>query len=114
MTLAWFGKHWGAPVCDEVPHVGTPVGEPCLWCGEPIVGDDNGFLVAYADRQGYSQRPMHEFCQLRSIVGGVAHLQGNCFCCGGDMPPDPPNASRREAAMMAAEVWHRSRRCDGV
>jgi hypothetical protein len=49
--------------------------------------------------------PHHLECQIRSLLGGVNHLEGRCTCCGGTQPPDPPDVTRREAAILAERAW---------
>jgi hypothetical protein len=69
----------------------------CVWCCEPI---GNGDLLA-----PYENVNMHYFCGLRSIIGGLNHLNGTCSCFGGDEPSDPPGLSTRQAAAVAAQAW---------
>lgn len=47
MTL-WFGESWHAPICADGEHVQTPVGDPCLYCEEPIEADDQGVRMPHA------------------------------------------------------------------
>lgn len=71
----------------------------CPYCDEPVLPTDRKgpYPVNGVD--------VHWECGLRSAVGGVNHLNGNCSCCGGTLPPDPEGVTRREAARMAAQVW---------
>jgi hypothetical protein len=102
---AWFGKHWGAAICDDTPHAVTPTGEPCGHCGEPIAANDDGVLVPTL---GEAHRiAFHYECNLRTMVGGVNHQLHRCTCCGGSEPPDPPALSVRDAARAAAQMWER-------
>lgn len=111
MLSAWFGKNWGSPMCDPAMHCPTPVGEPCLWCEERIAADDDGFLSAVIDSPGAAlqlrEAPYHLDCYIRNVVGGVNHLRGNCKCCGGTEPPDPPDLTKRQAATEAAALFHK-------
>lgn len=71
----------------------------CQMCNEPIT---------IADRIGpwpVDGQPIHWECGLRSVVGGLNHLNGLCTCCGGTLPPDPEGMTRREAARAAAQAW---------
>lgn len=68
----------------------------CYWCGEEIKA---------GERVAPSNLAAHWECGLRSVVGGLNHLNGNCSCCGGSLPPDPEGCTRREAARMAAQAW---------
>ena len=95
----WFGESWGAQVCEPEAHTETPVGAGCLHCGEPIAEGDRGFLDEGAG-------VTHFECGLRMIIGGANHLRGTCSCCGGDQPPDPPELTTRQAAVLAVKVWN--------
>jgi hypothetical protein len=45
--MKWFGKSWGAPICDDSQNVRTPEGEICPECGEPIKTGQQGFILPY-------------------------------------------------------------------
>lgn len=75
----------------------TATSAVCQWCGEPVEPDER------IDQ--WRHVLMHWECGLRSVVGGLNHLQGNCSCCGGTDDPDPPNMTRREAANAAARYF---------
>lgn len=96
----WFGQSWGAPICDDTPHVETPVGQPCGWCDELIAAGDRGVTIPHL-ADVWTERPFHFECQMRMVVGGFNHQQGTCTCCGGTDAPDPPRLTRREAARLA-------------
>lgn len=81
----------------------------CLFCDESIVAGDDLARNLIGTEKG--PRLAHEECAVRSIIGGVNHLQGNCTCCGGTMPPDPPGLTPRQAARAAYDVWMRKRTC---
>lgn len=66
----------------------------CVWCDERIAPGD-------AREPG----PMHYECQLRSILGSVGHQLKQCSCYGGTRE-DPPNMTRRQAAVAAALFHH--------
>ena len=103
--MRWFNQGGPfAPICDDVPQAPIPVGAACEGCGEPIAEADAGFLIPLIGATTIVEKPWHEECQLRAIVGGVNHQRGDCTCCGGTQPPDPPAMSRREAA-FAAVIW---------
>lgn len=102
--MKWFGQSWGAPACEPGDRVETPVGRLCLWCQEPIAAGDQGFLIPHVDTT-ITLKPHHLECQIRSIVGGVNHIEGRCLCCGGTEDPDPPGLTRRQAAVMAERAW---------
>lgn len=92
----WFGKAWNPNVCVPGDEKQTPVGEPCLWCKDLIQEGDQGLLCPL---------PIHQECQLRSVVGGANHIAGLCICCGGNQPPDPPGLTRHEAALLARTAF---------
>lgn len=71
----------------------------CPWCEEPVLPGDQ--LAPW----GADNQATHWECGLRSVVGGLNHLNGLCSCCGGTADPDPVGVSRREAARMAAQAW---------
>lgn len=100
--MRWFGDEPFAPVCHVTPRAERPIGAPCYWCDDPIGPDETGFLIPHC---GQDERPIHDFCQLRTLIGGVNHLKGLCMCCGGDRPPDPPDMTLREAAHAAVRHW---------
>jgi len=104
--MQWFGYKPFAPICDIEPHVETPIGEPCLWCEEPIGPDANGFMAELQTPIGMVIRPWHHECYLRMLVGGVNHQQRRCACFGGDLPSDPPEMTIHEAAIAAAALYN--------
>lgn len=105
--MRWFGKSWGAPICDVADHAPTPTGQPCAYCKRPIAEGDHGSLVPHVDqvfdpilaegaRVLVFERPWHLDCLLRSV--GVAQpervvhvlLGGRSLCglegLGGPLP----------------------------
>jgi len=68
----------------------------CYWCDEPILPNEP--TAPFTPSQ-------HWECGLRSVFGGVNHINGLCSCCGGNLDPDPEGLSRREAAKAAALAW---------
>lgn len=68
----------------------------CIYCDEEVKQYDR--VAPYQDN-------LHYECGLRSVVGGLNHLNGSCSCCGGTLPPDPEGTTRRDAARMAAQTW---------
>lgn len=69
----------------------------CIYCDEPILEGEH--------RAPDFQEPLHWECGVRSVVGGLNHLNGTCSCCGGTLPPDPKGTTIREAAKMAAQAF---------
>jgi hypothetical protein len=107
--MKWFGPRYGAPYEHEAPHIPVPVGQQCGRCGEPITSNDSGLVIPLFGDPDQSEAFYHYECHLRSMVGGLNHQLGKCLCCGGTVPPDPPEMTRREAAKAAVQHWQRSR-----
>jgi len=91
--VKWFGDPWPtdelrASVCESPnDRVGTPEGERCLWCEEPIAENDRGIImpciVLGLDGNPKSElRPCHVECNVRQVVGSMNHINGNCLCTG--------------------------------
>jgi hypothetical protein len=101
-TMKWFGTHWGAPVCDELPHVATPVGTLCIHCEEAVEEKDSGIIYAGGST------PAHIECFMRGIAGSVAHQEKRCSCyVHGADEGDPPGMTKREAARAAYSLFQR-------
>ncbi len=80
-----------------------PDADHCLWCEELLRPGDAISDIPVQTCAGL--RYQHVECAVRSVVGGLNHLNGRCSCCGGTLPPDPEGVTRRVAAMMAYQVW---------
>lgn len=95
----YFGVKWDAPAYEDAVEVPTPLGESCLYCREPIVEGESGLMMPYVGNDGAAVMAAgHIECELRSMLGSVAHLEGRCSCCGGAGNGDAGRASYREAA----------------
>lgn len=44
-TIAYFGATFAAPIYERAQKIFTPHSQSCLYCGEPIAAEDNGFRV---------------------------------------------------------------------
>lgn len=115
----WFGEPWPSGICyktdengvDVIPHewdwdmhVETPVGTMCWWCGEAIAEGDQGQMMPQMKADGEPEIGAgHRECSLRSVVGGLAHIQGRCTCHGGTEEDMDPGMSLREEAIA---VWN--------
>lgn len=97
-----FGELWDAPVCDDAIQVVTPIGQPCYWCGELVAAGDRGFLRPTVKAEKASLEPIHRECDLRSVVGSMAHQEGRCSCQG--IKETPLEISLRQEALA---VWER-------
>jgi hypothetical protein len=79
----------------------------CFHCQEVITGPDAKWVPYVAADGSYRIVARHWECAARSLIGGLNHLQGRCTCCGGTEDPDPPNMTRRQAAVAAVTYWKR-------
>ena len=87
--MQWFGAAWPseterAPICeDDALRIETPVGDPCLWCHEPIEEGDRGVtMMELVDPDRAQVQPMHIECNYRQVMGGPAHVNGTCYVPG--------------------------------
>lgn len=90
-----------------------PDGRPgllrCFDCAELILeGDLVRWIPHLGDVGPAIPKPWHIECFVRSIIGGLNHLRGTCLCCGGTEPPDPPDMTRRQAALAAYAYFNRN------
>jgi hypothetical protein len=95
---------WGPGFDDPAMMTETPVGAPCLHCGEPIEDRDSGVILPHVNLQGETTfEAQHRECFMRGIVGSVGHQLGRCSCYGGspDAEGDPPGLTRRAGARAA-------------
>lgn len=102
----WFGRHWGAGVCDSCQRVEAPRGEACRHCDEPIEPGDDGVMMWHGLGEGSGYRPLHQPCFERGGNGGVYHQLGVCICFEGGTQPDtdPAWMSKRQAAETAQAI----------
>jgi hypothetical protein len=117
--MDWFGKHWGASICDTTSHVSTPTGETCIHCGEPIKILDDGLIMPVGELSSDEVRvpprhigasaPIHLVCFMREIVGSVGHQNKTCSCFGGGTE-DPDGMTKKEAAEAAYAIYSRNLR----
>ncbi len=88
----------------DLERVPTPIGEPCTWCGEPIAAHDTGVLIRHVSASGTQEKPRHEECNARIVLGSVGHQKGLCSCYGGSQEDDP-SLSMRENAHAALAYY---------
>jgi hypothetical protein len=104
----WFGTDWGAPVCQTTPHVAVPIGEPCVWCQEPIAPEDSGMGMPIMESAGHAMAVRvayyHLECWIRQVVGSVGHQLQVCTCFGGEDSCEPETMSVRESARAAFDL----------
>jgi hypothetical protein len=89
---------------SELEIVDVPVGQLCGWCAELIARTDRGVIMDHHSQWGIFERPYHDECQFRMLVGSLGHLTEGCSCFGGHAG-DPPGMTRREAARAAMSYW---------
>lgn len=110
-NFGWFGEPWPSGICyapdGNVLHhnrIPTPVGEPCIDCGEAIEYGDQGKAMPYLGKEpriGYT----HRECLLRNVVGPISHLRGECDGTG-TCSHDSGMTMRQEA--LAVWDWVRT------
>jgi hypothetical protein len=79
--------------------------DKCLRCEEPVEDRLDAARMMVVDEEGSRLAFMHRECARRSVIGGLNHLRGTCTCCGGTDDPDPPEMTKRQAAIAAVEYW---------
>lgn len=108
--MKYFGLAWASGICDDGEQVVTPVGDPCLLCGEPIEDNDQGtFMFDAADVMrgtAPTMRPAHRECSLRSVLGGIGHLEDHHHWCQHEGDPDGGRSYRQSALEVWSWVMH--------
>jgi len=70
----------------------------CGFCGEAIEP---------GQRAPSHGEPLHHECQMRLVVGSVAHIERRCGCyVAGSTESDPPHMTLREAARAALVLYN--------
>lgn len=104
----FFGEPWPSGICDEGTQVSTPIGEHCEMCGEPIqVFDQGSFVGTVRGEEGAwvpLLSPVHKECSLRSVLGGIGHLENHLVWCKEKHDPDAGLGYRASAIMVWAWV----------
>ena len=98
----YFGKMYTAPVYFDAEQVPVPLGEPCVFCNEPCVEGDDGFLDIL-------NHALHRECQLRAAVGSITHQLRLCSCYlkegALDEAMEEQGITKREAARRAMNFF---------
>lgn len=105
--MRWFGPDHLPPFDDgDLVRAPAPIGERCVWCDEPILEGEYGFLVPHVESAGSArERPHHNECLARQMLGSVAHQLGLCTCVNPESKhEDPPGITRRQAAKAALSL----------
>jgi hypothetical protein len=79
--------------------------DTCLRCEEEIEDLANAERITQVGQGWARLRWLHRECAQRSAIGGLNHLKGTCQCGGGTDDPDPPEMTKRQAALAAVEYW---------
>lgn len=102
--MNFFGEPWPSGTCDDGTQVATPVGEHCELCDEPIqIFDQGSFIGTMHGEEGQwviSQAPVHKECSLRSVLGGIGHLENHLAWCVEKHDPDAGLGYRASAIMV--------------
>jgi len=73
--MLWFGKSWGAPICESTGQTDTPVGRDCGYCDKAIQEGQRGLILPFAGAEtDPKDLPYHLQCFLMSV--GVANSRG--------------------------------------
>lgn len=80
----------------------------CGYCDEPIEETDEIELteaLVFGDDEKLhgAQLVRHRECEMRAVIGSVAHQTGKCSCFGGIEPEE--KGTRREAAKAAVALF---------
>lgn len=101
--VKWFGDSWDANICDPQHKIDIPLDAKCCWCDEGFDAESQGVrIVSYGSDTPYAF--YHVCCFLRSTIGSLGHLQKKCSCFGGN-EEDPPEMTKREAAVAATRYF---------
>lgn len=102
--LVFGPKTWG----PDQKLTATPVGRACFSCEELVAEGDSGVMMPLVQPDGKAvMAAQHRECFLRRIVGSVGHQQGTCSCYGGQ-EEDPPEMTKRQAALAATKLFYGS------
>src|SRR4030095_391974 len=92
----WFGKSWGAPICDPNDHVPTPAWTRCARCREHIVDGDQGVVSLLVTETGWEPIAHHLDCFLK----GILPHGPECPHCRGVEPRDhSPSCSMKTTGL---------------
>lgn len=77
----WFGKTWGAPICEpsrHLPDSDAPFGWKCEGCSQLIARTDCGVVTPLVEQLYLGAEPGMELMSPRSPTWCAWHLA--CFC----------------------------------
>lgn len=76
----------------------------CPWCDEPC---EDGIWWLFDGPEG---ERWHKECQLRMLIGSLAHVERRCACfVPGADEGDDPALSKRENARLSYEAFRRTK-----
>lgn len=94
--MLYFGEPWDVPAVQYAGRCATPVGSPCLTCGERVVEGDRGWMMPVLQGSDFpTVEAQHAECQLLGVVG---HEYGVCTCTGYD------TTSREAARVLLTKI----------
>ena len=77
----------------------------CLLCGEPITDHPSLCAPTWSLEDGeWQQRLAHRECMLRSVTGGIGHLEDHDYWCVKMGDPDGGRTYRQSAIEVAARM----------
>lgn len=82
--MKWFGKSWGAPVCNPADHVEVLPGTECGYCRLPVDGGA-GLVTPYLTAPGGPTEAVYHhncFAELLGLKTCVHVLKGGFPLCG--------------------------------
>lgn len=87
----WFGKHWGAPICNDWEHMELLEPVQCGYCGNMIQPGEDGLMMPIAGRPA-TPYFVHADCNYYSVAGSR-------WCAGTKRPSDGPPQHQRWHAL---------------
>jgi hypothetical protein len=70
----------------------------CQYWTEPLLAGDDGWILC-------NGAVLHHECNLRGVVGSVAHQERRCSCFGGTANDEEDGMTRRQGARAAVEYF---------
>ena len=67
--MKWFGKTWGAAICQPTEKIDVPVGVACVACGRTFIEESRG--LCDTDVMGGPFSPMHLRCLMSACTPSV-------------------------------------------
>jgi hypothetical protein len=98
----WFGKSWGAPVCDPEDHAETPVGSKCWRCKKDIAADDQGVTMPLVGVEGVTLIHAHLDCYVKTLL---PHTRECKRCRGRERQTHAPSCEYRARGGECDCLW---------